>query len=87
MNGNHIGVSVKGEMIAGIQLLAPHGAHFAVHQHIAFLDNSLGHTAGLHGVSILEVRIQLNKLRSDIDGNGMISLLNNYFHSSLRSIL
>ena len=79
MDGDHIGISVEGEMVAGVQLLAAHGADFAVDQHVTFLDNGLGHTAGFHGVGILQRCIQLNKFRANIDRNGSISFLTTTF--------
>ena len=79
MDGNHIGIAVKAELIAGIQLLSSHSTDLAVDQHITFLDDGLCHTAGLHRIGILQRRIQLDKFRTDANGNGIVSLLYNTF--------
>ena len=46
MAADEIGDSVEGELVTGVQLLATHGANFAVDQHVAVLDLQLGSATG-----------------------------------------
>ena len=80
MDCNQPGLAFIGELVTGVQLLAPHGADLAVDQHIAVLDLQLGGAAGGDDVRQLHGRLQLDKLGLNGDPLSGLLLFDNYFH-------
>ena len=73
MDGDQIFQSVKAEPVAGIKLLAPHGAHFAINKNIAFLDLGLGNAATPMGIRA--AKLMVDPKRPTLATNEMCRLI------------
>ena len=61
--GHPIRLALEGHRVPLPELLTPHGAHFAVHQHLALLDDHLGLAAGLRQGPELQKILELDVFR------------------------